>query len=252
MLNKLIAIIRKDILIRFSGRTELLFFLVLPIIFTVIVGGGIPDEDDARLLLPVVDQDGGEQAEAFLAALARSESVRADVVSQAEAEELFDENDAGAYVVIPAGFSEGLTASGLLAGGQSELVLRVASGSNIGPAIEQEVARAASAQARPLQIALQSVGLVESIAPYEGDGERAAAFERALAAAEAGAAAGQVSVEYSAIGADDSFDASAQSSAGNLISWVFIPLLGASGLFVFERVLGTLERQMTTPTRKSN
>lgn len=36
-----------------------------------------------------------------------------------------------------------------------------------------------------------------------------------------------------------------------MITWVFVPLLGASGLFAMERVLGTLRRLMTTPTRKS-
>ena len=250
MLNKLIAIIRKDVLVRFSGRTELLFFLVLPIIFTVIVGGGIPEEDDGRLLLPVVDLDRGAESEAFLAALAVSETVRVEAASEAEAVELFDENDAGAYLIIPEGFGEGLTAGGLLAGGRSEVILRVAAGSNIGPVIEQEVARAANARARPLQAALQSVRLVESIRPFESEAQRAAAFERALESAAAGAA-GPARVEFTAVGAGETFDASAQASAGNLITWVFIPLLGASGLFVSERLLGTLQRQLTTPTRRS-
>ena len=147
-------------------------------------------------------------------------------------------------------FGEGLTAGGLLAGGQSEVILRVAAGSNIGPVIEQEVARAANARARPLQAALQSVRLVESIRPFESEAQRAAAFERALESAAAGAA-GPARVEFTAVGAGETFDASAQASAGNLITWVFIPLLGASGLFVSERLLGTLQRQLTTPTRRS-
>ena len=49
----------------------------------------------------------------------------------------------------------------------------------------------------------------------------------------------------------NAYDQRAQASAGQLITWVFIPLLGASGLFVYERLMGTLRRLLTTPTRKS-
>ena len=40
-------------------------------------------------------------------------------------------------------------------------------------------------------------------------------------------------------------------SSGQLITWVFIPLLGASGVFAFERQQKTLPRLMTTPVAKS-
>jgi ABC-2 type transport system permease protein len=42
----------------------------------------------------------------------------------------------------------------------------------------------------------------------------------------------------------------AQASAGELIIWVFIPLLGTSELMANERVWGTLRRLVSTPTRK--
>ena len=60
MFNRLSAIIRKDFLLRFEGRSELLFFLVLPVVFTLIIGGGLPAAgpgEDTRVVLPVVDQD---------------------------------------------------------------------------------------------------------------------------------------------------------------------------------------------------
>jgi ABC-2 type transport system permease protein len=47
------------------------------------------------------------------------------------------------------------------------------------------------------------------------------------------------------------YDPAANSSAGQLITWVFIPLLGLSGLFAFERQQGTLRRLLTTPTSKA-
>ena len=47
------------------------------------------------------------------------------------------------------------------------------------------------------------------------------------------------------------YDPRANSSAGQLITWVFIPLIGISGMFAYERQQGTLRRLLTTPTRKA-
>jgi len=40
-MNKIIAIAWKDALLRFASRTELLFFIVLPVVFTFLLGGGL-------------------------------------------------------------------------------------------------------------------------------------------------------------------------------------------------------------------
>jgi ABC-2 type transport system permease protein len=50
---------------------------------------------------------------------------------------------------------------------------------------------------------------------------------------------------------DIDYDPRANTSAGQLITWVFIPLLGISGLFAYERQQGTLRRVLTTPTSKA-
>jgi ABC-2 type transport system permease protein len=47
------------------------------------------------------------------------------------------------------------------------------------------------------------------------------------------------------------YDPRANSSAGQLITWVFIPLFGISALFAYERQQGTLRRILTTPTSKA-
>ena len=47
------------------------------------------------------------------------------------------------------------------------------------------------------------------------------------------------------------YDPRANSSAGQLITWVFIPLFGISALFAYERQQGTLRRLLTTPSRKA-
>ena len=254
MFNKLSAIIRKDTTIRFEGRSELLFFLILPLVFTFLIGGGLPAAgggDDNRLLVPVADEDGSDRSAALLAALAGSDAIRPAAMSRAEAGTLRADEDAAAALIIPAGFGVALSAEGLAAGQPAEVTLLVAPTSNAGPAVEAELNRAVNAEARPLLVARAATQGVATARPFADETARAAFFGDALAAAEAEAAP-PARVAFTIAAADSGgYDQRAQASAGQLITWVFIPLLGASGLFAYERLLGTLRRLMTTPTRKS-
>lgn len=247
MLNKLIAIMRKDTILRFQSRSELLFFLVLPIIFTVIVSRSIPNSAaDSRVVLPVVDGDGGAQAAALLAELAKSGTVRPEVMSAGEAEAQLADNEVGAALIIPAGFS-----AATAAGDEAQVTLRAAPGSNLGPAVELEVRAAADAVTRPALIARSAAAALDSVAgmpPLTGEA-RAAFLERAEAAAAAEVPPSRV--EFSTVGEENDFDIATHTSVGQLLTWVFIPLLGVSSIFAFERALGTLRRLMITPTRKS-
>jgi len=254
MLNKLTAIIRKDTALRFEGRSELLFFLILPLIFTFLIGGGLPAAGgggDNRLLVPVVDEDGSERSAALLAALAAGDVARPAAMSRAEAEALLAGEDAAAALIIPAGFGAALSAEGPAAGLPAQVTLLVSPTSNAGPAIESEINRAVNALARPLLVAGNATRGVDAVRPFADETARAAFLTEALAAAEAEAAPpARVAFTVAATVAGG-YDQRAQASAGQLITWVFIPLLGASGLFALERVLGTLRRLLITPTRKS-
>lgn len=254
MLNRLAAIIRKDTILRFEARSELLFFLILPVIFTFILGGGLPaagGQGDNRILVPVVDEDATAASAAFLAALADSGSIRPEVRDRADAERLLDEEDVAAVVVIPNGFGASLTPERLMAGEQGEITLLVSPNSNVGVAVSQEVNRTISEVAGPLLVARNATAGVAAARPFADEPARAAFFERTRAAAEARAAEQPARVAYEVASAVETYDQRAQASAGQLVTWVFIPLLGASGLFALERALGTLRRLMTTPTRRS-
>ena len=253
MFNKLTAIIRKDTALRFEGRAELLFFLILPLIFTFLVGGGLPAAGgggDNRLLMPVVDEDGSARSAALLTTLAAGDVARPEAMSRAEAEALLADEDAAAALIIPPGFGVALSAEGPAARPEAAVTLLVAPTSNAAPAIEGEVNRAIGVLARPLLAAHAATEGVAAARPFADETARAAFFANALAAAEAEAAP-PARVAYEVAAGDNGYDQRAQASAGQLITWVFIPLLGASGLFVYERLMGTLRRLMVTPTRKA-
>ena len=47
------------------------------------------------------------------------------------------------------------------------------------------------------------------------------------------------------------YDPRANSTAGQMVTWVFIPLIGLSAMFALERTGGTLRRILVTPTSKA-
>ena len=56
-MKKIFAIAWKDAIIRFASSSELLFFIILPIVFTFLLAGGTPSgDDDNRIPFDVVDE----------------------------------------------------------------------------------------------------------------------------------------------------------------------------------------------------
>ena len=56
-MKKIFAIAWKDAIIRFASSSELIFFIILPIVFTFLLAGGTPSgNEDPRIWLLVVDE----------------------------------------------------------------------------------------------------------------------------------------------------------------------------------------------------
>jgi ABC-2 type transport system permease protein len=104
-----------------------------------------------------------------------------------------------------------------------------------------------------VDIANNSVAEAEKIRPFAADPERQAYFDNALVEAQTLMAESPNRVTVIRANSPDQieYDPSSNSSAGQLITWVFIPLIGLSEMFAAERQSGTLRRIMTTPTRKA-
>jgi ABC-2 type transport system permease protein len=124
----MLAVFRKDLRLFLRDRSALLFSLLMPIfVITVIAEGLFHGDGGPKLLIPVVNEDGGPVAGTFQKLLAEHAVVRE--MSREEAERLVrDKHDAPAAIVFPAKLSKQY-----LQGRSSEILLLTdpASGSDL-------------------------------------------------------------------------------------------------------------------------
>jgi len=247
-MKRILAIARKDTLLRFSSVAEWLYFLILPIFFTVVLAGGTGGPRDPRILLAVVDQAGTPLSTDLVAALEQSDAVRPELLTLGQAEDLFAGRERAAVLIIPAGFD-----LAHLEQGQVELDLRQLPNSMNALICAQAVAAASQRIGSAAAIANSSVAEAEQIKPFESDAARQAYWSAALQQAQTlmSQAPDRVARAEGTTKEEIEYDPRANSSAGQLITWVFIPLIGISALFAYERRKGTLRRLLTTPTPRA-
>jgi ABC-2 type transport system permease protein len=125
----MLAVFRKDLRLFLRDRSALLFSILMPIfVITVIAEGLFHGDNGPKLLVPIVNEDGGPVASTFQKLLAEHADVRE--VSRAEAERLVrDKHDAAAAIVFPPQLSKQY-----LQGRSSEILLLTdpAAGSDLG------------------------------------------------------------------------------------------------------------------------
>jgi ABC-2 type transport system permease protein len=251
-MRKLLAIIRKDLLLRFASPSELLFFIIMPVAFTYLLAGGTPSgSEDNRIRLAVVDLAQSPFSAQLIDMLEDSQSVRPDRISLEQAESQFDQRRVSAMLVIPAGLElEAL----LQAAAEQDVVAAVElrqQPNNINALVAERAVLAVLQRAgSALSIAQDAVAQAEQLRPFASAQERQAFFTETLALAQErmDAAPQRMQVRLGATVDAVEYDPAANSSAGQLITWVFIPLLGISALYAYERSSGTLRRMLTTPT----
>ncbi|MBN2147234.1 MAG: ABC transporter permease [Anaerolineales bacterium] len=245
---KIWHIILKDSLLRFVDRSELLFFLILPVIFTFILSGSSGGSTERSITVLVADQDNTALSAEFAAALDEIGSLEVQTVTLAEAEEMYDDDEATAWVSLPQGFE-----ASLLAGEATALQIERQPNNTDADACERGVRAAMSAVERPVQAALTSLAEAEALRPFATQQERDDYFALALADAQQAFSETPQRITLTRPAATDQqgYDPAAQASAGQMVTWVFIPLLAASGLFVYEREIKTFSRLLTTPTSKT-
>lgn len=247
-MNKLLAIFRKDTIIRFSSVSEWLFFLILPVVFTLILAGGTGAPTDNRTRITVVDQAQSDLSRQLISELEQSTTIRPVVKALQDAEQEFEKRNVSAVLIIPAGFT-----LDNLREGELELELRQQA-NNLGSLAAYQVVQAAiQGLSSGVEIARSSTAAAEAIRPFESEAERDKYFVAALEEAQEqiNTAPDRMKVSQAVFEDTVEYDPRANSSAGQMITWVFIPLFGISAAFASERASGTLRRFFTTPTSKA-
>jgi ABC-2 type transport system permease protein len=243
-MRRLLALALNSVRIEFSSVGAYMQFLVLPLIFTVVIGLGTRSDGDARFRVAVVDRDRDALAAKLLERLRASEVVRPEVMDEAAALDLLKKQDVSAVVTVPANFSARLSA-----GTTSDLELQLQSSSVAGAAIREAV-RSATAQAIRATIAARiSVDEAERRRPFADAAERQRYLEAATTAAASAPA--EISVRRAAQSPAATVTGFALSSPGQLVTWVLSTLLVGGMMIVAERRMGTLRRLLTMPARPS-
>ena len=220
----------------------------LPIFFTLLLGGGTGPSQDQRILFFVVDQAQSPLSAALIEELERSSAVRPSVLPFEEAISEFEERQISAVFILPPEF----TIEALQSGGV-QVELRQQPNNVRAFAIQQGVNTALTRVSSAVDIAAESTRQAETIIPFPSQVERQAFFDAALNDAYAQLKEAPVRVIEVQAGTEDTikYDPNASSAAGQMITWVFIPLIGLSAMFAMERQLGTLRRVMVTPTTRA-
>ncbi len=249
-MKKIIAISIKDTLVRFTSPMEWLFFLVLPIIFTLVIGASSGPSSDSRVKMFVVDQANNSLSDALISSLNASSSVKIELKSLDDASTALDQKKVSTVLIIPDNFTQQS-----LQNQNAELELRQLPNNTDSLVAQQAVQAVLSRVSSVVDIANSSVERAENVPgfKFESEDARQAYFDASLKKAQTLMAESPNRIKEVKGNTKDSieFDPRSNASAGQLITWVFIPLIGLSGSFAYERQKGTLRRLLTTPTSKA-
>lgn len=247
-MKKVFAIIFKDTRIRFTSPVEWMFFLILPVIFMLILSGGTGPPPDQRIMLFTVDQAQTDLSNALIAELENSPSIRPERIDLLTALNRFDAFQVSAVLIIPPEFD-----TEALKEGRAEVELKQQR-NNLNALIGQQAVQTAVSRLSSLvDIANVSVATAASIQPFSSQAMAESWFDESFSNAQnLMDNAPQRLITVAGSTEDEiNYDPRANSVSGQMITWVFIPLIGLSAMFAYERTGGTLRRILVTPTSKA-
>jgi ABC-2 type transport system permease protein len=247
-MRKLFAIMIKDTLVRFTSPVEWLFFLILPMVFMLLIGGSTGAPADQRVELYFVDEANSPLSATLFSELEHSTSVNVIAKDRTDALNEFDERKVVAVLIVPANFT-----LETLQSNRAELDLHLLP-NNMNAVIVQQAVRAVLGRvSSSVDIANASVAQAEKITQFKDFTARQTFFENSLTEAQHLQSEAPIRLtEVVGLTPDQiEYDPKLNSSAGQMLTWVFIPLVGLAAMFAYERQKGTLRRLLTTPTRKT-
>ncbi|MBN1248420.1 MAG: ABC transporter permease [Anaerolineae bacterium] len=249
-LRRWVALVRTEFQNEFSSPISLVFYVLLPLLFTFAVGAGLggmmgPSDDPVEeVTIPIYVQtsDTGDLVDALLGALEEANL----------APERVEAIPAESYgLAIPADFSETL-----LAGGTPTVVLHTLPNNSASPAVEQALMAARGRVGGAALVADMGVEQARKADVVTTEAEAQGFFVEVLEATLAATADPPAIPEVRwpegvRIAESRDFATGAeQASAGQIVTWVQITLLGAAEALVAERLNGTLRRMLVMPARR--
>ncbi|MEL7637228.1 MAG: ABC transporter permease [Anaerolineaceae bacterium] len=244
---KIFSIIKKDIRIYFASPISWIFFIVLPIIFTTVLAITTGGFDDQPVVLKYIDQAGSPLSSSLLEIMQEEAAVQPEAIDLTTAQATFEEGDLVAYLVIPPDFTRETLLKADLSVQLFQQPNRTTS-QTIFQALQLALTKLTSAQAK-LESVLESY---QTLHPEVNAAqlENLAGQLQAEVQLELAKAPSRLTETVSQADDEIVYDPATSSSAGQLITWVFIPLLGVSGVMAYEREQSTLKRLLTTPTSR--
>lgn len=235
------------------------FFLVLmPLVFTLVFGlafGGSQTDsgelEDTRLPIGFIDQDLSQMSHTLLALLEGSDSVRPvvleDVYPDEELNQLVQQDDWNAIILVPDGYQ-----AALLADEQMPLITILKPETSAGAISQNAIQETINRLIHSLEAAKFSTDMAEQQAPFADTSARQAYFDQALGLAAQAWVKPPLSVEITQLKTEDpgvfegSTNAYTHSSPGMMVQFALAGLIGAAEVLVLERTSGALKRLKTT------
>jgi len=250
----------KDLIQLLRDWKTAMFLVIMPVVFTLMFGfafGGFGGgEEDPRLPVGLVDQDGGSQLSASLVSLlAASDLVRPVALEGREArpdqvDKAVREEELAAVVIIPAAYSDRA-----LAGDPLQLQVVLDPASTAGLSAQGAIQAAATRMAAAIQAAQLSLQAYEErVGPLPDEAARRQFLEEAAGQAIAAWEDPPLSVRESESGAitqEEKGSALAQNgfshtSPSMMVQFAIAGLIGAATILLAERKSRALRRLLTT------
>jgi ABC-2 type transport system permease protein len=242
---RILDITTKDLLQLVRERSTFLFLLVMPLLFTLLIGfasGGIGKVNDARVLVGFQDEDGSRLSRQLKERLGDSKVIRLKVysdLSQLELNHLVGDGKLAAAIFVPENYGHAF-----LSGKSARLVFFADTSSTAGQSVESELL----SQITRLESAVRTGAILEELV-----GEKAPfayTVEQVLEAWEDPPVRVNELVSPALQGLDSRSISLAHNSPGMMLQFAIASLLTSAQILVIERKSRALQRLLTTATHR--
>jgi ABC-2 type transport system permease protein len=245
MMIRILDIVSKDLLQLTRDFRTFMFLLIMPVVFTLLFGyafGGFSGASDPRLPVGYLDEDDHWLSQELHDLLAGSDVIRLDegsARSPSDLEALVADDKLAAAVIIPSGYGKAM-----LAGKTTRLTLIADTSSPTGTMIQAEIIAAADR----LDSAVRTAAIMEEVAPDRVSFEYT--FDQALAEWKQPPIAVAETTSTVVKRSGDQAMSLAHTSPGMMLQFAIAGLLTSAQIIVTERKSRTLQRLLTTATRR--